>query len=335
MSYIGVPPFGQTARALATYTALNGQTTFYPYGGYSVSHIDVYVNGLRMVNNADYIANDGLSVIFTSGLVEGDIVEIVTYGTISFADSVRRSGDTLNGTYYTQDIVPSANITYNIGSATSQYNTIYAHNAVVSGSVTSNAATAFIAGPAAISGVALEIPREGGIRNMYNGVNNMYFDVSNGGTSHGAFVFRGSSAFTEYAIISNSGIKATTSYVGKTPFNSALDATVTVDSLKFRISNQSGVFPQVGNASGTNVDLCWSTTATVSGGSVSSQNSGTIVSAGAWVSVYTDHGMDSRGDTVVAHVTEKNAGKVYRVTFLVTNDSNNTTGYNIVVERLI
>jgi len=204
-----------------------------------------------------------------------------------------------------------------------------------SGTVTANATTAFKAGSAAESGVALEIPREGGIRNMYNGDNTMYFDVSNGGSSHGHFSFRGSNAFTQYAKIDNNGIDAITSYKGKTSFNVALDTEFTVDNLKFRISNQGGVFPQVGNASGTNVDLCWSAMAVVSGGSVSSQNSGVIISAGSWSSIYTAHGLDTRGDTIVAHITDKNSGKIYRVTYLVTNNSSNTTGYNILVERII
>lgn len=205
----------------------------------------------------------------------------------------------------------------------------------ISGNLTANSATAFIAGSAAESGVALEIPREGGIRNMYNGDNTMYFDVSNGGTTHGHFSFRGSNAFTQYAKIDNSGIDAITSYKGKSSFNIALDTEVTVDNLKFRVSNQGGVFPQVGNASGSNVDLCWSAIAVVSGGSVSAQNSGVIISAGSWSSIYTAHGLDTRGDTIIAHITDKNSGKIYRVTYLVTNNSSNTTGYNILVERII
>lgn len=204
-----------------------------------------------------------------------------------------------------------------------------------SGTVTSNAATAFIAGAAAESGVALQIPREGGIRNMYNGANTMYFDVSNGGTTDGEFRFRSSSNFTEFLNISSSGLRAITAYKGKTSFNVALDTEFTVDNLKFRVSNQGGVFPQVGNASGSNVDICWSAMTVVSGGSATTQNSGTIISSGSWTSLYTAHGLDTRSDTVVAHITDKNSGKIYRATYLVTNNSGNTTGYNIVVERII
>lgn len=121
--------------------------------------------------------------------------------------------------------------------------------------------------------------------------------------------------------------------VGKAPYNSALDTVVTVDNLKYRISNQGGIFPQVGNVSGT-VDICWSIVGVVSGaGTTSNQNQGTIVSS--WTTMYNTHGMDTRGDNLVAHVTDKNAGKIYRVTFMVTNNSGNATGYNIIVERII
>ena len=204
-----------------------------------------------------------------------------------------------------------------------------------SGTVTANAVTAFKAGDAAISGVALEIPREGGIRNLFNGDNTMYFDVSIGGSSNGSFRFRGTSSYTEYLNISVDGLRSLTAYKGKTSYNVALDTEVTVDNLKFRISNQGGIFPQVGNASGTSVDICWSSMAVVSGGAVSSQNTGIIITAGSWTSIYTAHGLDTRGDTIVAHITDKNASRIYRVTYLVTNNSSNTTGYNIIVERII
>lgn len=204
-----------------------------------------------------------------------------------------------------------------------------------SGTVTSNAATAFKAGASAISNVALEMPSESALRNLTNGFTNMYFDVSNGGTTHGAFQFRSSSSFTNFMTLDIDGPKAITAYKGKTAYNVALDTVVTVDNLKYRISNQGGVFPQVGNATGGNIDICWSAMAVVSGGSASSQNSGTIISSGSWTTIYNAHGLDTRSDTVVAHVTDKAAGDIYRVTFLVTNNSGNATGYNIVVERII
>ena len=45
--------------------------------------------------------------------------------------------------------------------------------------------------------------------------------------------------------------------------------------------------------------------------------------------------MDARSDRLTAHITDKNAGKIYRATFMKTNNSSNSDGYNIVVERII
>ena len=130
---------------------------------------------------------------------------------------------------------------------------------------------------------------------------------------------------------------STTPFQGKTPYNSALNTEVTVDNFRFRVGNPgNGTFPQIiSNTSGT-VDICWAIVGVVSGaGSNSNENSGVLIPNNSWTTLYSSHGMDNRGDTLTAHVTDKNAGRIYRVTFLVTNNASNTTGYNIVVERII
>lgn len=87
------------------------------------------------------------------------------------------------------------------------------------------------------------------------------------------------------------------------------------------------------------VDVCYSGIGIINGASsnpVWSHNSGYILASnGTWLSVYSSHGLDSRGDQFVLTITDKNLGKIYRVTFLVTNNSGNTTGYNILVEKII
>lgn len=143
-------------------------------------------------------------------------------------------------------------------------------------------------------------------------------------------------------VISAGTINATTIVSGtpaaaKSSYNVALGTTVGVDNYTFRIANDGGIFPQVQSASFIDsIDSCWSFFASVTGNAtITAQNSGTLVPTNSWVTLFGNHGMDSRGDTVVVHITDKNAGKIYRVTFLVTNNSSNTTGYNIVIERII
>ena len=208
--------------------------------------------------------------------------------------------------------------------------------------VTSNAATAFIAGDAAISGVALQLPSEGALRNLTNGVTNMYFDVSIGGSTNGLFQFRSSNAFTNVLTMSPTAFNVSTDAVvtartpsfGRLAWNSAIDTELTIDDMRFRVSNQGGIFPQViGNGSSRN--LAWTVVAARSGSAVTQTGStGAIVSSGAWTTLYNSGGMDSAGDTYVATIQDKGAGRIYRVTFM-RSDNGSTTGYNIVAERLL
>jgi hypothetical protein len=213
-----------------------------------------------------------------------------------------------------------------------------------SGSVTANHTTAFIAGDNAISGVALQMPREGALRNTHNGANNnMYFDVSTGGASHGQFQFRSSSAFTNVLTMSptafnvntNAVVTARTPSFGRLAWNSAIDTELTIDDFRFRISNQGGNFPQIISNTGGSKNCGWTVVAARSGSAVTQAGStGTIVANNAWTSLYTLGGMDSAGDTYVATLQDKGEGRIYRVTFM-RSDNGSTTGYNIIAERLL
>jgi hypothetical protein len=210
--------------------------------------------------------------------------------------------------------------------------------------VTSNAATAFIAGTAAESGVALQMPREGALRNLYNGANNnMYFDVSIGGTSHGQFQFRSSSSFTNVLTMSPTAFNVSTGAVvtartpsfGRLAWNSAIDTELTIDDFRFRVSNQGGNFPQIISNTGGSKNCAWTVVAARSGSAVTQAGStGTIVANNAWTSLYTLGGMDSAGDTFTATLQDKGEGRIYRITFM-RSDNGSTTGYNIIAERLL
>jgi hypothetical protein len=209
--------------------------------------------------------------------------------------------------------------------------------------VTSNAATAFIAGDAAISGVALQLPREGALRNTHNGANNnMYFDVSTGGTSHGQFQFRSSNAFTNvltmsptaFNISTNAVVTARTPSFGRLPWNSAIDTELTIDNYRFRVSNQGGNFPQIISNTGGTVNTAWTAVAARSGSAITQTGStGILLPNNSWTSLYTSAGMDNPGDTITVTLQDKTAGKIYRVTFMRSDDG--SIGYNIIAERLL
>ena len=47
---------------------------------YDSSGVDVYKNGLRLVQSVDYTANNGTSITFTTNLVNTDKIEVLSYG---------------------------------------------------------------------------------------------------------------------------------------------------------------------------------------------------------------------------------------------------------------
>ena len=210
--------------------------------------------------------------------------------------------------------------------------------------VTSNAATAFIAGSAAESGVALQMPREGALRNLYNGANNnMYFDVSIGGTSQGAFQFRSSSSYTNVLTMSPTAfnvntdavVTARTASFGRLPWNSAIDTELTIDDYRWRITNSGGIYAQVISNTGGTKNSAWTAVAAISGSAVAQGGStGILLPNNSWTTLYTFGSMASAGDTVTVTFQDKNLGRIYRVTFM-RSDNGSTTGYNIIGERLL
>ena len=125
MAHIGNAPFGKTVRTVTSETLTSVKTAYYPTGGYIVGYVDVYVNGVRLTETADFTATDGTTVTLLYSPSIGDTVDVVTYGSIELANAVRRDGDTLVGTLYTRALVPTANVTYDIGTSTMRYKDIY------------------------------------------------------------------------------------------------------------------------------------------------------------------------------------------------------------------
>ena len=73
------------------YTASGGQTTFTGSDdngntlAYDAGFIDVYLNGVKLVNGTDVTVTSGTSVVLASGATAGDIVDIVGFGTFNVA----------------------------------------------------------------------------------------------------------------------------------------------------------------------------------------------------------------------------------------------------------
>ena len=86
MSYIGIPPFGQTVRSVTAETATSSQTTFNITGGYVVGYVDVYLNGLLLAPST-YTATNGTTVVLNTGATAGDKFQALAYQPISFIDT--------------------------------------------------------------------------------------------------------------------------------------------------------------------------------------------------------------------------------------------------------
>ena len=74
------------------YTATSGQTTFTGLDdnsatlSYDAGFLDVYLNGIRLVNGTDFTATTGNSIVLTTGANLDDILEIVAFGTFALAN---------------------------------------------------------------------------------------------------------------------------------------------------------------------------------------------------------------------------------------------------------
>ena len=74
------------------YTATASQTTFTGADdntnvlAYDAGFIDLFLNGIRLVNGTDFTATNGTSIVLTVGASLNDILEIVAYGTFELAN---------------------------------------------------------------------------------------------------------------------------------------------------------------------------------------------------------------------------------------------------------
>jgi cytoskeletal protein CcmA (bactofilin family) len=60
-----------------SFTATASQTTFTPTNTYTSGKIDVFANGIKMVNGADVTVTSGTSVVFATGVASGTRVDLV------------------------------------------------------------------------------------------------------------------------------------------------------------------------------------------------------------------------------------------------------------------
>ena len=78
--YIGNIPTPQATQTRDTFTATSGQTSF-ATSGYTPGFLDVFLNGVHLLNGTDYTASNGSDVVLTTGATTGDNLEVVAFTT--------------------------------------------------------------------------------------------------------------------------------------------------------------------------------------------------------------------------------------------------------------
>jgi hypothetical protein len=85
------------------YTATASQTTFTGADdnantlAYDAGFLDVYLNGIKLVNGSDFTASSGTSIVLTVGASASDILEVIAYGTFQLANfSITDANDVPN-----------------------------------------------------------------------------------------------------------------------------------------------------------------------------------------------------------------------------------------------
>ena len=78
--YIGQIPTPQATQTRESFTATASQTSF-ATAGYTAGFVDVYLNGVHLLNGTDYTATNGSDIVLTTGAAAGDVLEVISYST--------------------------------------------------------------------------------------------------------------------------------------------------------------------------------------------------------------------------------------------------------------
>ena len=85
---LGNPITIQNESRVISVTAQAPQSTFEITGGYLINHINVYQNGVRLVNGVDYTANNGSTVVLVTPAVTADTLEFHIYDSFTVPDAI-------------------------------------------------------------------------------------------------------------------------------------------------------------------------------------------------------------------------------------------------------
>lgn len=79
MAYVGNTPGLGGARYTQKITVGQPGTTYTVASGYSIGYVDVFLNGVKVLEGTDFTATDGSQIVFTDATAENDVIEIVAF----------------------------------------------------------------------------------------------------------------------------------------------------------------------------------------------------------------------------------------------------------------
>lgn len=82
-----------------SFTATAGQTSF-ATTGFDSGYLDVFMNGVKLIDGTDFTATDGTNFVLTTGAALNDTLDYVAYGTFNLADVYTKTAS--DARYYTQ-----------------------------------------------------------------------------------------------------------------------------------------------------------------------------------------------------------------------------------------
>jgi len=108
--YIGTQPVPQATQNRESFTATSSQTSFATIG-YTPQFLDVYLNGVKLVDGTDFTATNGSDVVLTTGAASGDVLEVVAYTAFEAANVTGATDFTVTGSFTSRGIDDNATST--------------------------------------------------------------------------------------------------------------------------------------------------------------------------------------------------------------------------------
>ena len=100
--YIGNSPADSSVRIARQIYTTSGITSDFTFtSGYDPGYIDVYLNGVRLLETTDYSAADGRTVSLASSAADGDTIEMVAYKAYDLSTTaigIASAGETIKST---------------------------------------------------------------------------------------------------------------------------------------------------------------------------------------------------------------------------------------------